>query len=157
MQTFVALDGNTYPFSQIARVRQERRKITFVSKKVDGSRREREGEVVVIEMMNERTVEVETYTYDSWDRLPISTFSAAPGTYIVQLDDEEPNGYLSIPVLGWAIASDTGVYPVTTDGVNDGNSQPKAVLLPTGEVTQFEGTYESVSQWLEAQKDSAAS
>ena len=154
MQTFRSIDGKLYAMSQVAAI-GERHKVTFCSNMPNGQRNEREGEVVRIELVGDRTVEVEAYEVDSWGRIPISTFAAAPGTAIIHLDPSEPNGYFTTAVIGWAVGSDESVYPVTSDGVNDGVDDAHAVLLPTGEVIQHGGTFDSLEAWKGA--NSAAS
>jgi hypothetical protein len=156
MQTFRSIHGKSYALSQVVLI-GERRKVTFYSDMPNGKRHEREGEVVQVELVGDRTVEVEAYEVDSWGRIPISSFAAAPGTAIIHLDPSEANGHFTTPVIGWAIGSDESVYPVTADGVNDGVGDSHAVLLPTGQVLQNGGTYDSLEVWMGSMSAEAGS
>ena len=70
---------------------------------------------------------------------PLAMVAAAPDTFIVKLlaevDGNNPEIFKT-PVVAWAVNSRGETMPVTVDGVNDGNQESHAILLPSGQVQE---------------------
>lgn len=78
---------------------------------------------------------------------------AAPGTFILHSpsasDSVNPEFWITkTPVLAWAVAADGFVYPVTSDGINEGRDTNHVVLHPSGHVEEPQMAYwESYEAW----------
>jgi hypothetical protein len=110
----------------------------------------RRGEgITEVELEGAGPVEFYTWRVEEFLRQPVSTFPAQPGTHILRLDEEDPSGFWKTLVIGWAVARDGRLYPVTAEGVNDCEEKEHFVLTPDGRVSQSDcGSYGTVEIWL---------
>lgn len=136
---FEDLKGNRYPASRVKRIRKGH-EITYSS----GMK----GTAHYVDLDDEDVVEVSSIYLEDLERAPLSTWAAAPGTYIVSLNGDE---VLKWPVIGWSTSADSQVYPITLNGVNQGQTDTAAVLLPSGDVTAYDQSWESLEHWKETQ------
>ena len=69
---------------------------------------------------------------------PIASFAAQPETHLLHVYAENGvNMMSSSPVVGWVVLADGSAYPVTPDGINNGESldDPLPILTPDETVT----------------------
>jgi hypothetical protein len=135
---FQSFDGTRYPSSLITEI-DESREI-----EIGGVKRQLHG----VHLSTGVVVDVFEFEVGNIVRQPEAGFAAADGTYIVDYHNGEISKW---PVIGWSIAKDGGLYPVTMNGVNAGTDQMFEVLLPTGEVTTYDDRWADLAQW-EAEK-----
>lgn len=82
-------------------------------------------------------------------REPTHVIAAQPETYIVRSDEEAVGGFWKMLVIGWGTGRDGRLYPITSDGVNDGTDEDLCVLTPDGRVSHPElGSWETVEVFL---------
>ncbi len=118
----------------------------------------RRGEgITELELEGVGYVEFYSWRIDAFLRQPDRTLEVQPGTYIVRLDDESPEGIWKTLMVGWSVAQDGKLYPVTVHGVNDLEDIAHFILTPDGRVTQSEGdTWESVEVFVQSHREERA-
>jgi len=94
-------------------------------------------------------VEVYGFRIEEFLRQPTQAFPAQPETYIVHLTNTETTGYWKTAVIGWSMARDGCLYPITAEGINDGLSNVQCLLTPDGRVSRAEdGNWNSLAVFL---------
>ncbi len=100
-------------------------------------------------------IEFYGFRIEQFLRQPVQSFPAEPGTFLVHLSDDEANGYWKSAVIGWSVARDGHLYPITAEGVNDGLSHTQYVLTPDGRVSLAEsGSWDSLDHFLRSEANS---
>nr|WP_295107324.1 hypothetical protein [uncultured Caulobacter sp.] len=57
--------------------------------------------------------------------------------------------YFRMQVAGWSVSRDGALYPITADGINDGEREALFILTPDGRVSQAENrNWALVVDWL---------
>jgi hypothetical protein len=127
MTFFRATDGRQYPVSRIVSIGDvEERRVRGATHSTA---------VIDVEIEGGGTIEAFKGAVEDFLRQPASTFAAQPETYIVNLDDDEPEGYWKTLVIGWSSSLDGKLYPVTTEGVNALGPTNHYILTPDGRVS----------------------
>jgi hypothetical protein len=105
--------------------------------------------VVDVEIEGGGTVVFYAHRISEFLRQPVAALAAAPETYIVRIDETVPGGFWRTEVIGWSFARDGRTYPVTAEGLNDGEDTYHYVQTPDGRVSQPEsGSWSSVEMLL---------
>lgn len=88
-----------------------------------------------------------------WERAlrttPAHMLPATPGTYTLHgMVDAEGFAYSKTNVIGWVIAMDGVLYPLTVDGINDDVDESLAIEHPDGKVdVPGDRWFDSVGEW----------
>lgn len=125
---FQAKDGCFYPISRIVRIRPVK------------------DYIATIELTGGQEVEVDDFHLDQMIGQTVSSFAAQPETYVISPMTDDPDELYKSPVIGWVIAANGSVRPVTALGINDGDTDTVAVLAPNGTITEY-GIADSLEDW----------
>lgn len=110
-----------------------------------------------VRLDEEDTVSVTRYELESILRGPRHIIPAEPGTFLlggVEAIDQSVDEVWRSPIICYGIAPDGDVTPYTVDGPNDGLSEQRPILLPSGAVTmQAEREWKSIYHWFEAERN----
>jgi hypothetical protein len=118
---FRAKNGDTYPVAAIARIETPYREGHGESEPFDD---------VLIHLNDGRAVTTRRLDVDGIRALPITSFAAAPGTFLISCEDDEIE---KTPVIGWLVSQDD-VRPIMVHGVFDNREEEWVILTPDGSV-----------------------
>lgn len=140
MQFFKALDGTMYPVSEIKSISKPK-EVTFQPAG-------RKGKIHTVELRDNNVVEIEKLEFDSIQDRPTHMFAAHPGTNLLHFDSDEQSHWTT-PVIGWAMTAEGLLYPVTSDGINDGSMRQNFdVQLHDGSVMKpMDQSFGSIEEW----------